>query len=122
MAEALATTPPTGVAKESIWKKLVSTTKQLEKIKDEATRVGENTMMFALEGGTAIGSGVLFAKFPQIAKIPGTEIDTQLVAGAGLALWGVIGKGKMSYAVGCVGRGLLIPWLYAKGLEIGEKL
>lgn len=122
VATAAAASPPAGVSKESIWKNLVSKTKQIDKIREEGVRIGENFAVLAVEGGGAIGFGILFSKFPQLAKIPGTEIDTQLAVGVPLALWGVLGKGRMSEVIGAIGRALLIPWLYAKGLEIGEKL
>ena len=93
--------------------------RKLRKIADESTRITEGVMEVGIAGGTALGWGVLTAKFPQIQKIPGTEIDTGLVAGALLVITALFSKSKMGGAMQAAGLGLLLPWLHEKGQELG---
>lgn len=88
----------------------------------EGREMAERGMSVGIQAATAIGTGVLYTKFENIRKIPGTEIDTQLAAGIPLVLMGMVGKGRYAGAMMDVGLGLLIPWLFEKGEEIGGKL
>jgi hypothetical protein len=106
-----------------MWSKLQTKTRSLTKIKEEGKRIGGNMISVLVGGGTAIGAGVLFTKFPNAAKIPGTEIDTGLALGTALVLVGVFAKGAMSGAVMSMGEGLLYPALYNIGAtKIAPKL
>lgn len=88
----------------------------------ENKEMAERGMSVAIQGGTAIGSGILFQKFSDLKKIPGTEIDMQLALGVPLVIGGLVSKGRYAGAMMDVGMGLLLPWLYEKGEEIGAKM
>jgi len=110
---------PSSVGRGALVKKVVSQEKKLKKAAEDAKSITENVTMIAIAGGAALGSGVLYAKFPEAAKIPGTDIDTDLAAGAGLVLFGALSRGKMSGGTMMLGLGLLLPWMRDKGTEIG---
>lgn len=106
-----------------MWQKLQSKTRSLNRIKEEGKRVGGNMVSVLIGGGTALGIGVLFTKFPNASKIPGTEIDTALALGTALTLVGVFAKGNMGGAVMSLGEGMLYPALYNIGAtKIAPKL
>ena len=88
----------------------------------EEKEMMERGVSVTIQAGTAIGTGVLFTKFSKIKKIPGTEIDTQLALGVPLVIGGLVAKGRYAGAMLDMGMGMLIPWLYEKGEEIGAKL
>lgn len=118
MATAVAKAPPSGVSRETMWGKLKSQARQLNTYKESAIHAGEVLSLAAIAGGTAVGSAVLFKKFPEAATIPGTEIPTQPVVGGALILLGAIKKSKASYMLVAIGLGMLIPYLF----DIGEDI
>lgn len=123
MPAAVAERAPAGVSKQTMWGQLKTKTRSLTRIKEEGRRVGGNLVGVLVGGGTALGAGVLFTKFPKAAKIPGTEIDTALALGVALTLVGVFAKGTMGGAVMSMGEGLLYPALYNVGAtKIAPKL
>lgn len=119
MADPAVTAVAKSAGKNTLAKKIVSQARRLKRITDEGTRIAEGALEVAVGGGTALGFGVLVAKFPQIRKIPGTEIDTALVAGPLLIVLSLFSKSKMAGAMQSAGMGLLLPWLYEKGQELG---
>ncbi len=90
--------------------------KQITKIKDEGKRIGMNMAGVAVGAGTAVGSGILFNKFPAAKEVAG--VDTQLVGGGVMVLMGVFMKGAYSGAMMSMGEGLLYPWLYEYGHDV----
>ena len=120
MADAAVQAVAKSAGKPALAKKVVSQARALKKIADEGTRITEGVLETAVAGGTALGFGVLIAKFPQMRTIPGTQIDTALVAGPLLIIMSLFSKSKMGGAMQAAGLGLLLPWLHEKGVELGS--
>ena len=121
MADAAVQAVARSAGRQALAKKVVSQERRLKRIGVEGARIAEAVMEVAIGGGTALGFGWLSAKFPQMRKIPGTEIDTALVGGALLTVFSLFSKSKMAGAMQSAGMGLLLPWLFQKGEEIGSK-
>lgn len=124
----VATRPPSGVGRNALWNMLQKKDKALDRIrridKQTVERTTDTVMRVGVGGGTAIATGALFAKFPKAAKIA-NKVDTLLVGGflftalgAGLRIQG----NEWGSAVLAVGEGMLYPWLFQKGGELGAQL
>lgn len=125
---AVATRPPSEVSKNALWQLAGKYKKQVTRFREEnretLSRTVDTGMRVGIGGATALGVGVLFAKFPKAQKIAG-KVDTLLVGGflftalgAGLRITG----NEWGSAVLALGEGMLFPWLFMKGGELGAKL
>lgn len=107
-------------------KKDASREKRTAKALAEGKRIGSNTVMAATAGGVAFGSGWVFAKYPEAARIA-DRVDTRAVAGAvatatGVWLAGKSGQdGQLGNFALAAGLGWLLPWADAKGAEVANR-
>ena len=114
---AISKTPPAGVSRDVMWGEL----RRLQGKAQGAAKFTNDFVHVAIGGGVSIGSGILLTKFPMLAKIPKTNIDIPLVLGGLVLAWGLYDK-KAGDTAFAIASGLLYPWLYMKGEELGEKI
>lgn len=105
----IATTPPAGVSRTTIWKRLQSSRRQLARERSEDA----NPMGVLIESGLAGAMGYIFARSPQFQTLG--PVDTRLAIGGGLIAWGMLGKGRTPALTKQAARAALLPWAYEQG-------
>jgi len=80
--------------------------------------ITETMLVSGISIATSFGSGLVMEKFPDAAKIPGTEIDTDLVVGAAALVGGLIMDPKQGKYLSAVAVGLMCPWANAMGRTV----
>ena len=114
--------PPKGVSTKALWKQAVGykrkASKELAKRKEQA----ETAMEIGIGGGTALLSGLAFAKFPAMASFKlgksatAMSIDTDNVLALGFLVMALTG-GKFSATSLEISKGFGYPALYRLGAD-----
>lgn len=81
----------------------------------KTTAMRKRNQMVVTGAIAAYGSGWLFAKNPQFAKIGNTNISTGMAVGAVGTFLGMFGRGRTSALIGGIGLGFLFPALSDMG-------
>lgn len=112
--------PPKGVSTKALWKQAVNYKRRAAVELTKRKAQAETAMEVGIGGGTALASGLLFAKFPKIASFKlgksatSMRIDTDQILALGFLGMAIMG-GKFSATSLEIAKGFGYPALYRLG-------